>query len=49
MFSVGWCLWEAVAPLLSEKGATGQALPDIQAEAHEYRGAGIVSDSSIQD
>lgn len=35
-------LWEAVAPLLRDMEATGQALPDIRAEAHADRGAGIV-------
>jgi hypothetical protein len=35
-------LWEAVAPLLRDMEATGQALPDIRAEAHADRGTGIV-------
>lgn len=35
-------LWEAVAPLLRDMEATGQALPDIRAEAHADWGAGIV-------
>jgi hypothetical protein len=35
-------LWEAVAPLLRDMEATGQARPDIRAEAHAYRGVGIV-------
>jgi hypothetical protein len=41
-------LWEAVAPLLRDMAATGQALPDIRAEAHAYRGVGIVC-AWIQD
>jgi hypothetical protein len=35
-------LWEAVAPLLRDMEATGQALPDIRAEAHEDRGEDVV-------
>jgi hypothetical protein len=31
-------LWAAVAPLLQDMEATGQALPDIREEAHEDRG-----------
>jgi hypothetical protein len=34
-------LREAVAPVLRDMEATGQALPDIRAEAHADRGAGI--------
>jgi len=41
-------LREAVAPLLRDMEATGQALPDIRAEAHADRGAGIVC-AWIQD
>ncbi len=37
-------LWEAVAPLLRDMEATGQALPDIQAEAHAGPGVGVVCD-----
>ena len=35
-------LWEAVAPLLRDMEATGQTVPDIRAEAHADRGAGIL-------
>jgi hypothetical protein len=35
-------LWDAVAPLLRDMEATGQAPPDIQAEAHEGPGVGVV-------
>lgn len=35
-------LREAVAPLLCDMEATGQSRPDIRAEAHADRGAGIV-------
>lgn len=35
-------LWEAVAPLLRDMEATGQARPDIQAEAHAGPGVGVV-------
>jgi hypothetical protein len=31
-------LWDAVAPLLRELDTTGQARPDIRADAHEDRG-----------
>jgi hypothetical protein len=41
-------LWEAVAPLLHDMEATGQALPDIRPEAHEGPGAGVVC-AWIQD
>jgi hypothetical protein len=41
-------LWEVVAPLLRDLEATGQALPDIRAEAHADLGAGIVC-AWIQD
>jgi hypothetical protein len=35
-------LWEAVAPLLHDMEATGQALPDIRAEARGGPGRGVV-------
>src|SRR6516165_5202137 len=41
-------LREAVAPLLRDMEATGQALPDIRAETHADRGAGKVC-AWIQD
>jgi hypothetical protein len=41
-------LREAVAPLLRDLEATGRALPDIRAEAHADRGAGLVA-AWIQD
>jgi hypothetical protein len=41
-------LWDAVAPLLRDMEATGQALPDVRAEAHEGPGVGVVC-AWIQD
>jgi hypothetical protein len=41
-------LWQAVAPLLHDMEATGQALPHIRAEAHEGPGVGVVC-AWIQD
>lgn len=42
-------LWEAVAPLLHDMEANGQALPDIRAEAHEGPGVVGVVCAWIQD
>jgi hypothetical protein len=41
-------LWEVVAPVLHDMQATGQALPDIRAEAHADLGTGLVC-AWIQD
>lgn len=35
-------LWDAVAPVLRDMDATGQARPDIRADAHSDRGADAV-------